>query len=214
VLLVAHRTPPTRAGCEQLAAAGARVFEADVQLGADGQAVVSHFLPFGRFLQRDNWRLRWRAGAVRDPQLRHLAALVPQACLVLVDLKETRPARRAALVHALDGTLTPRERFRVCGGRPPDLDALRARGVRTWRTVGNRAELRAVLAADRLPDEALSVRHSLLSARVLTALHERVDTVVAWTVNDVGRARELRGLGVDGVTTDRREILRELAGHS
>jgi glycerophosphoryl diester phosphodiesterase len=214
VLLVAHRIPATRAACEQLAAEGASVFEADVQIGAGERAVVSHFLPFGYLLQRDNWRVRWHSRAAADPLLTDVAALVPEHCTVLIDLKEKRPERCARLVAALGDTLLDRERFRVSGGRLADLDALRATGFRTWRTVRNPGELRAVLVADRLPDEAVSVRHSVLTPGVLRELHERVDTVVAWTVNAPARARELAAMGVDGLTTDRSAVLRALASRS
>src|SRR4051812_21871545 len=56
VLLIAHRTPRTAAACDDLAAAGAQLFECDVQLRGD-TVVVSHFLPFlGRpgWLEHDN----------------------------------------------------------------------------------------------------------------------------------------------------------------
>jgi glycerophosphoryl diester phosphodiesterase len=36
--------------------------------------------------------------------------------------------------------------------------------------------------------------------------------VVAWTVNDVERARQLRDLGVDAVTTDRIQVMSAVAG--
>jgi glycerophosphoryl diester phosphodiesterase len=209
VLLVAHRTPATRAACERLAADGARVFESDIQIADGERIVVSHFLPFARVLQRDNWRVRWHTSAAADPLLTDVAALVPQHCLILLDIKEKRRERTAQLLSALAGALPQRSRYRVCGGRPADLDTVRAAGFATWRTVRNRRELRAVLALDELPDEAVSIRHTLLSADVVAQLHARVPTVVAWTVNSSARARELRELGVDGLTTDRPAIMRE-----
>ena len=213
MILVAHRTPATRAGCEQVAAAGATVFEADVQLDEAGAVVVTHYLPFGaggRF-ERDNWRVRWHTGRARDPRLVDVTAIVPADRLVLLDLKERRPDRRARLVAALLEALPDRSRFRVCGHPPEDVAALRAGGFRTWRSVGNSRHLAAVLAEDRLPDEAVTIRHSLVSPRVLGQLRERVPQVIVWTVNGAARARQVRELGVDGVTTDRREILRLLS---
>jgi glycerophosphoryl diester phosphodiesterase len=143
-----------------------------------------------------------------------VAALVPERCRILVDLKEKRPDRCARLVAALADALPDRERFRICGGRPADLDAVRAAGFRTWRTVRNPGELRTVLAADRLPDEAVSVRHTVLTSGVVGELHERVGTVVAWTVNSPARARQLAAMGVDGVTTDRSAVLRAMAART
>jgi glycerophosphoryl diester phosphodiesterase len=213
VILVAHRTPATRAGCAQLAAAGASVFEADVQVDDDDAVVVTHYLPFGlggRF-ERDNWRVRWHTGRARDPRLAQVMDIVPADCLVLLDLKERRPDRRARLIAALTDALPDRSRFRVCGHPEDDVAALRAAGFRTWRSVGNRRHLAAVLSEDRLLDDAVSVRHSLLTAQVLGRLHERVRHVVAWTVNSEGRARQLHALGVDGVTTDSEVVLRSLS---
>ncbi len=211
MLLVAHRTPATRAACEQVAAAGARVFETDVQVDDRDRIVVSHFLPFGGVLQRDNWRVRWHTGAARDPRLADVVALVPDECLVLLDLKEKAPERRARLIAALTESLPDRARFRVCGHRTDDLDELRRAGFRTWRTARRSRELAGVLTDGRLPDDAVSIRHSLLTRDVVDQLHERTPRVVAWTVNSLARARELHAMGVDGVTTDRTAILHALS---
>jgi glycerophosphoryl diester phosphodiesterase len=211
VLLVAHRIPATRAACERLAAEGARVFEADVQIDDRNRPVVSHYLPLGTALQRDNWRVRARLRAAHDPLLRDVVERIPDPCLVLLDLKETDSTRRNRLTSALLEWLPDRGRFRACGGRGDDLDAMRAAGFRTWRTIGDAAQLRDVLALQQLPDEAVSIRQSLLSAGVVAALHERVPSVIAWTINTVLRARQVHTYGVDGLTTDRRTVLREMS---
>ena len=211
MLLVAHRTPPSRAGCERCAAAGARVFEVDLQLGPDGRIVVSHYLPFGNVLQRDNLRLRVRRRRSRDPLLAEVIARVPEGCDVLLDLKERGAEASARLIDELSRTLAARSRFIACGGRPGDLDVLRAAGFRTWRTIGDAAALRNVLDAGRLPDEAVSIRQSLVSREVVDALHEQVPSVVAWTVNFRRRARQVRHFGVDGITTNRLAVMQLLS---
>lgn len=217
MLLVAHRTPASVSRCAHLAAAGARLFEVDVQLRA-GHVAVSHYLPLGPAgrLQRDNWRLRWHTRSHRDPALDHLDAVVPAECRVLLDVKESTTARRRALVDALAEVLPRRDRYVLCSPQPDDLDRARAAGFATWRTVRDRRELDATLAdgraAGRLPDAAVTIRHSLLDAATMGQLHESAAAVVAWTVNDPRRARSLRRLGVSGVTTDRVAVLRELAG--
>jgi glycerophosphoryl diester phosphodiesterase len=213
MLLVAHRTPLSKSACERLAAMGAQVFEADVQVDDRDHVVVSHYLPVGNGFrwQRDNWRVRWHAPAGRDPDLTDIAALVPDSCLVLLDLKERAPERRARLLEAIEGSLSDPSRVRVCGPRPGDLDQLRDAGFRTWRTVGNALELAALLDGGALPDDAVTIRHTLLTRDVVDRLHELVGAIVAWTVNDVRRARQLRDFGVDGVTTDRAAVLRLLA---
>lgn len=47
----------------------------------------------------------------------------------------------------------------------------------------------------------VSCRHTLLTKDVVKTLHSRGLQVVAWTVDDLERARELAGWGVDGLTT-------------
>jgi|SRR5919197_1987975 glycerophosphoryl diester phosphodiesterase len=211
VLLIAHRTPATREACERVAAAGAQVFEADVQVDERGRIVVSHYLPFGRVLHRDNWRFRWHTGAAHDPLLTDVIARVPEQCLILVDLKEKTPGRRARLISGLIDAFPDRARFRVCGHREDDLEAVRRAGFRTWRTAGDPRELAALLADGRLPDDAVSIRHRLLTRDVVDRLHAQTPNVIAWTVNDVIRARQLRAMAVDGVTTDRTAVLTELS---
>lgn len=211
MLLVAHRTPRSRAACDVLAAAGATVFEADIQIDDQDRIVVSHYLPMGSWgLQRDNWRVR-HASAASDPTLDDVVALVPPGCRISLDMKEKTDERRRRLTDAMIAALPDPSRFVVCGGRASDLERLRGAGFRTWRSVGRAPQLRELLADGPLPDDAVSVRHSLLSLDVVARLHEQVTTVVAWTVNDVRRARRVRTFGVDGITTDRAAVLRMLA---
>jgi glycerophosphoryl diester phosphodiesterase len=212
MILVAHRTPASARRCAGLAAAGVTVFEVDVQLRG-GRVAVSHYQALGpaRGLQRDNWRLRWHTRSRLDPELAEVDAAVPAGSRVLLDVKEVAPTRRRALVGALADALAERDRYVVCSPFPDDLDQARAAGFTTWRTVRSRAALAPIWAAQALRDEAVTVRHSLLDAAAISALGERVGTVVAWTVNDPQRARDLRRLGVAGVTTDRMEVLRTLS---
>lgn len=49
----------------------------------------------------------------------------------------------------------------------------------------------------------VSCRHTLLTMHVVERLHARGLQVVAWTVDDLERARVLAGWGVDGLTTHR-----------
>ena len=213
MLLVAHRTPPSAPACAELAAAGAQIFEVDVQIDDRDRIVASHYFPMGPFglFQRDNWHIRWHTRAQRDPQLAEFVDHVPADCRLLLDLKEHAPARRDRLRAALMAPSLPRERMIACGPHDADLEAYRQAGFATWRTAGTPVELAEVLAARRLPDDAVTVRHTLLTVDVLRRLHDRVPVVVAWTVNDPARANRLRELGVDGVTTDRVTVLRALS---
>lgn len=214
MLLVAHRTPPTAAGCAELAAAGAGAFEVDVQLAGES-VVASHYLPFLRlrgWLEHDSWQFRWRSGPPRDAALREVVSIVPPGCLILLDPKETGAGRRSRLTEELARTLPDRGRFRVSTDHLDDLERHRAAGFRTWRTIKSSRDLEHVLRSGRLPDDGVSVRHTLLNQASVGLLHKVADTVVAWTVIDVERARQLRRLGVDAITTDRIEVMSAVAG--
>ncbi len=212
MILVAHRTPTTADGCARLADAGATMFETDVQLAGD-TLVVSHFMPVRwtrGLVRQDNGRFRLRHGPPFDPTLADTLDRVPAHCRILLDPKETRPDRRRRLVRALADALPDRSRFVVSTGDLGDLQAFRQAGFATWRTLKFAGEVRRVAGEERLPERGASVRHTALDRGGIAALHEVVDTIVAWTVNDVDRARELRELGVDGVTTDRYEVMTAL----
>lgn len=206
VFVVAHRTPTTPQACADLVAAGVRYFELDLQLSDQG-LVVSHFLPLLRvrgWVKNDNWRFRWHSRP--DPSIDGVLACIPPGVGVLLDPKETRPARRAELVRRVT-ELPDRERFVVSTSQLDDLAAFRAAGLRTWRTIKNQRELAAVFAAgsiaDGVVDDGVSVRHSLLDASVIDRLHSFVPSVVGWTVNDAARATSLSRWGIEGITTDR-----------
>lgn len=205
MLLVAHRTPATAAACAEFAAAGAGVFELDVQLRGR-RVVVSHFLPFLRvrgWLEHDGPDFRWRAGPPFDDDLEDVVARIPADRQILLDPKETRPRRQGRLVGALAARVTDRDRFRVSTDDPDDLARYRAAGFHTWRTIKTAEQLAGALADPGMADVGVSIRHSLLTPASVDALHRVTDVVAAWTVNDLGRARELRRFGVDAITTDR-----------
>jgi glycerophosphoryl diester phosphodiesterase len=46
------------------------------------------------------------------------------------------------------------------------------------------------------------VRHTFLTPATLGRLRLVSERIVAWTVNDVGRAQQLIRLGIDGITSD------------
>jgi glycerophosphoryl diester phosphodiesterase len=208
MLIVAHRSPRTKVECQAVADAGARVFEIDVQIW-HGRLVVSHYLPvLGTVLRRDGWRFVRGWHERREPLLAHVAELVPPDRVVPLELKETEVGRRAELLAAIVATLSSSGRYLACTPLVDDLDALRAKGFRTWRTIGDSRQLDTVLAGGALADDAVTVNHKLLSRSVVDQMHARAKTVVAWTVNDVRRALWLRDIGADGVTTDSLDVMR------
>jgi glycerophosphoryl diester phosphodiesterase len=91
-------------------------------------------------------------------------------------------------------------------------DWSRVRWARLPVLVGS-ASLRARLPrsirrqAPRLGVWAVWVYHSVITPRIVAAAHGAGVQVVAWTVDDVARMRELAALGVDGICTNDPRLL-------
>ena len=210
MLAIAHRTPATRERCAALGAAGATVFEIDIQI-IGAELAVSHYLPVHPRLprlRRDRGRFTVRRRGRLEPALAAAVEALPAGAEILLDLKaDTGPAAHALVERVIAGGPDPARCYASTKGWAT-LPALAGAGYRTWRTIADPAALRAALALPELPDHAVTVRHTLLTPEVMTALRERVPRVMTWTVNDVSRARQVMALGVDGVTTDSLDVLR------
>ncbi len=215
MLAIAHRTPATAERCAALGAAGATVFEIDVQtVGAD--LVVSHYLPVHPLLprvRRDRVRFTVRRRGRLEPELAATIEALPAGAEILLDLKVDTGAAAHALVERLAASGPDSTRCYASTKGWATLPALAAAGYRTWRTIGDAAALTAALAMPALPDDAVTVKHTLLTADVVAQLRERGPRVMTWTVNDLARARQVIELGVDGVTTDSADVLRLVSGH-
>lgn len=202
-LSVAHRTPADRAEVLALTFAGAQVFEVDVRL-LRGQLAVTHYQPVHRRLpkvQRDNWRVR--VGAPAAPGLADVIALIPQECEIMLDLKDDSGPAAMTLAEALNGENLDLGRLHASSKHWSSLQILADQGWRTWRTVHTRARLGELLAAGLQGAWAATVRHSLLRPPgKAEAIVARCGRVLAWTVNDPGRAQTLLGRGLSGITTD------------
>jgi glycerophosphoryl diester phosphodiesterase len=212
-MLVCHRTPATASACREAARAGASTFELDLQLNGD-RLVVSHFLPLvwvRGWLENDNWKLRWHGRGLPDPTFEDVVRLIPEGCRILVDPKETRAPRKQQLRDRIVSEVQGDDRFIVSTSDVQDLEVFRRYGICTWRTIGSSGELRRAMADNRFDFDGISVRHTLVTPRTLEWLSGRSGAVVAWTVNHLGRARELASMGIAGVTTDRVDIVEALS---
>ncbi len=210
MLAIAHRAPASPEACARLAGLGVRVFEIDVQVLGE-QLVVSHFLPLHPLVprvRRDRWGFTTRPRSEREIDLSAAVAAVPAEVELLLDLKNDRGEKAAELAHAVLGAGLDPARCHVSTKGWHVLRLLREQGFRTWRSVGDAAALAAVRGAAPVPDHAVTVRHSLLSAEVVDELQSGGTQVMAWTVNDLRRARQLAAFGVDGITSDSVEVLR------
>lgn len=213
MLAIAHRAPASAEQCARLAGLGARVFEIDLQV-LGGELVVSHYLPVHPRLprvRRDKWGFTVRPRLPREIGLAAAVAVVPAEVELLLDLKNDRGGQAAELARLVAESDLDPARCHVSTKGWQVLRMLREQGFRTWRSVGDAAALAAVRAVAPT-DHAVTVRHSLLTAAVVADLQAAGHRVMAWTVNDLARARALAGYGVDGITSDSPEVLRYVAG--
>lgn len=200
--LVAHRAGNDPA---RLAAPPGVVVEADLHLHG-GSVEVRHLksawpLP----VLYDGRRLvgAWRPRLQLATLLRELPAGTP----LMLDLKGPWP-RLARLVReaiALDAHERPTT---VCARWWPLLDHFDDLPVRRVHSVGGERQLRLLLrrAGGRRLD-AIVLPESLLDRATMRVLETVAGEVLTWPVNEPGRARELIGLGVRGLISDRPELI-------
>lgn len=193
---------------------GADGIELDIQLTADGVPVVLHdpampvtagqpTIPV-RFLSLVQVRKR---GVI--PTLDEAIELVAGRCRLYVEIKDSR---------ALDGVL---QRVRKLG----DQVAVHSFDHRVIVAAADSAPktARGILLVSYLldPAGAMSAARARdlwqhvdrIDAELVQQVHREGGRVVAWTVNDDDRARELISLGVDGLCTDRTREMRQLVDH-
>lgn len=210
VLAVAHRAgnslPALRAAIE----VGADVVEADVH-AYRGRLEVRHEKSLGPLPWL--WE-KWELTSTAVPQLQLTALLdavnaAPDPPVLMVDLKGpggvgTRVAR------AMHDQLPGRPIF-VCSRWWPGVRAFEGQPwARTLLSSRNRAELQRLRrrVGGPRPPYGVSLHRSLLSAAVVAELHERVELVTTWPVNDQVALEEVLSRGVSGVISDEAEILR------
>ena len=211
---------------------GFRYLEIDVHATRDGVVVVSHDATLDRTtdgtgpIAEQAWeRVRRARVGGREPvaALREVLDELPDA-LLNIDVKAARAVEptlallddadawgRVALASFSDSRLTA---LRRAGGdrlitscSPPDVLRLWARG-----RLG-RARLGWVGGWLPVPCRLAQVprrrgRLGVVDAGFLAAAHRLGMEVHVWTVNDPGEMRELLDLGVDGLVTDRPDLLR------
>ena len=211
-ILVAHRGGNSRRLLRAAIAAGVDWIEVDL------------WWHFGRIVARHDpavWRLpltygRWRV-AVAPLRLitldELLDAIAGTPIRLLLDLK----GRAADLPGALATALQRRDalpRVALCSQEWGPLDAARRLepALHVFFSLGREEHVPAYL--DRLAAGAAppftSISHRLLTPDRVAELHRHGVTMIAWTVNQPARARELVSWGVDGITSDSLGLLRSL----
>jgi glycerophosphoryl diester phosphodiesterase len=206
---------------------GYRYLETDVHATADGVVVVFHDDTLDRLLGRP--------GRVRDVRWADLstlrvggAAAVPRLDEVLeswpnvrfnIDIKDD-PAvdptvdlirRAGATDRVLLASFSDRRLGRVRATLPAVATSMGTREVaRLWSAarVGYRVRVAPSVVAAQVP-----VRHGrvrVVDRRFVTTAHRAGLQVHVWTIDDPPTMNHLLDLGVDGIMTDRIEVLRDV----
>ncbi|WP_148575569.1 glycerophosphodiester phosphodiesterase [Nocardioides caldifontis] len=211
-LAIAHRAGNSLAGLRRANELGVDVIECDVHAGRD-HLEVRHLKTAGPlpFL----WD-RWELASASAPRLglHELLEADQHGAVFMLDLK----GRRAGMAEAVADLLHEgRREVIACGRWWPAVDRLaRLPFVRPVLSVRNRVELgrlRRRLASPSTTTPTpygVSVHRTLLTPTLVAELHDAVEIVMTWPVNDVAALDAVLGLGVSGVISDEADVLAEL----
>ena len=215
VLAIAHRAGNSLTGLRTAMELGADIIEADVH-SYRGRLEVRHLKTMGPLPWLwDKWELR----SARAPRLglTELLQAADRGVTFMLDLKGTDREVGEAVVRRLHIT-APGHPVLVCTRHWPALRPFESTPwVRRIHSARNPAELAPLLASARPEMEqreyGVSVHRSLLTPAVVAALHERVEVVMTWPVNDDAALQAVLGFsgsGTIGVISDENVVLSRL----
>jgi len=214
----------TMEACEAAVALGYRYIETDAHVTSDGVLVAFHDDHLDRLTGGEGVLGDLPYAAVKEalvhgrdqiPLLEDLLAAWPD---VRINIDPKHDAAVDPLVDLIERTGSV---DRVCIGAFSDRRLARVRerlGPRVCTSMGPKQVARFLAAVRGLPSGSFSaaciqvpVRRGpvpLVTRRVVSAAHERGLQVHVWTVNDRTEMAELLDLGVDGIMTDRADLLK------
>jgi glycerophosphoryl diester phosphodiesterase len=190
---------------------GCDLVEVDVQPTADGVLILHHDR---EVLVEDVRRPiasltlgELRAHAAEDvPTLAEALALLRQRAVPLLDLKGIGFERQLGAEVRRAGV----RRAIVCGNPLASLLATNQANpdIATSLTLDGR-ELAAIdpAAISAVPTHAVTVNYRRLTAALIGLFHDQGLTVIAWTVDEPAVMQDLVANGVDGITTNRPDLL-------
>lgn len=234
-LAIAHRggaglaPENTLAAFERSYALGIRYLETDVRVTADGELVAFHDASLRRVTGRHRDVNRTKLRTLRElrvhgrepiPTLAEVIDAFPDACFT-VDVKE-----RSAIAPLADVLQSTNAGARVCVAGSWD-SWLAALGERVgpqltialgWRSLAgtlSRLHLDRVRSPAREAGTFAHVplrigRVAIYADHLVERAHAIGIRIVVWTVNDADTMRALLDAGVDGIITDRPDLLREV----
>lgn len=211
-------------------------FELDVHLTADGALVVTHDGDLSRLTGHPGEVSEMSLAEVKAlqladgsaiPTLPEVFALVDGAVTINVEVKSGKGVDNVALAAAVAEAIAAyphRDKLVVTSFSPFLLAELakvapeipRGQLIATYEDSdlkGYEKLLLKRMAFNRGADvDFVAVEHVMADARYLRKQHRRGYPVVVWTVNDPARMQELIALGVDGIISDRPDLVLEALG--
>jgi len=214
LITIAHRAGNSRALLREALASSVDAVEADLRL--DGSRLVARhdrrfpLLP----LYYDKWYARWRS----EPQvdLNEILDCLDGKASLFVDIKSTS-------TRALDMLLATLRRRRVVAGTRISgtywhlLRRLHEEepGLRLHYTIGDEESLDRFqrLLEGGESASGVSIHEALVDEELAARFQARGIEVVAYHVDQLARAQQLREWGVSGITSGDLALLRALKGH-
>jgi glycerophosphoryl diester phosphodiesterase len=214
-------------GFRRASAEGYRYLETDVRATSDGVVVVHHDATLDRTtdltgpVAAQPWSAVSRArvgGREKITRLADLLEELPDALLnidvkadsavepVLAVLRRAGAMGRVCLASFSDTRLA---RLRRLGG-PDLLTSMGPRSVGALWMAGRVPVAGAAVRGALAQVPATSGRLRVVDERFVRAAHRRGHEVHVWTVDDAPEMARLLDLGVDGLVTDRPDVLREV----
>lgn len=156
------------------------------------------------------WYVKLQIGAL---YLEDVLALAHGRRCVMVDVKGGRRGRQSAFARALAQSVRlagMADEVTFCGQNWPVLRRLRviAPDLRVHYSIGAERQLAAFSRVRQ--DETLRgvcLHQSLMDARLVGVLKRRGLAIWTWTVDDLAQAHELVAMGVDGIISNRLDVL-------
>ena len=203
---------------------GCTMVECDVRQAADGALMLAHD-PHVRGTDGTVYEIGAHTSGVLAtldlgagegvPTLTELVAWAQGRCRIMADMKCEGHGVEALVAEALKplppaDKIVPgageasRERFRACDPLLPLSFSLGG------QVSGDMTETQFQTCLATLTTDAVTWQYPLLTADRIAALHNRTLRVFAWTVDDADIMRRLVTDGVDGIISNRADLLVEL----
>ena len=195
---------------------GADAIELDTHATADGRIVVHHDDTVGGVMISESTLADVRRQSLANgepvPVLDDVLRALGPAITVFVEVKSLAPEHDAAFLGVLAGGPTPAN-YHV---HAFDHRIIRRLLSQSEGLVGGVLSasypLNPVIQLEQAGAEELWQRQNLVDDELVAAVHAVGARVIPWTVDDPARIEDLLDMGVDGICSNRPDIVRRMLG--